>query len=348
MTILAATHAISQDAAGPESHNPHPVITAISVAERADGVEVKVALTALVHAQVSALEHPDRLVFDFPGCDLAHPGQRLTVNRGLVLAVRAAEFSIAPPIARVVIDLKSAQNHEETYVGNNLIIKLNSQLNSELTAKPNPTVDTPLPVLPSGEAKATASGPPLVPKPERMQPQPAASAPPKPKADAPPPSLSARAATTQAHAYGLFDKARALTLFDLGPLETKARAGDPESETTLALAYHAGALLKQDDAEALRLLRQAANRDFVGAEEAMGIFCQSGFGMPPDKAQAVSWYTKAAQQGSIDAATNLALMYSTGDGIPKEFGQGRDMVPQRRRSRRRHRRVQSCRHVPPR
>jgi hypothetical protein len=93
-------------------------------------------------------------------------------------------------------------------------------------------------------------------------------------------------------------------------LEAKAQAGDPKSETTLALAYHAGTLLKMDDAEALRLLQHAANRGFVAAEEAMGIFCQSGFGMPPDKAQAVSWYTKAAQHGSRDAATNLALMYS--------------------------------------
>jgi TPR repeat protein len=106
-----------------------------------------------------------------------------------------------------------------------------------------------------------------------------------------------------------------LTISDLEPLEARAQAGDPESETMLALAYHAGTLLKMDDAKALRLLQQAASRGFVAAEEAMGIFCQVGFGMPPDKVQAVSWYTKAAQHGSKDAATNLALMYANGDGI---------------------------------
>ena len=124
-----------------------------------------------------------------------------------------------------------------------------------------------------------------------------------------PPPLIPRTATLQFHAYALLDKARTLTIFDLEPLEAKAQDGDPESETTLALAYHAGTLLKQDDAEALRLLRRAANGGFVAAEEAMGIFCQSGFGIPPDKEQAVSWYTRAAQHGSKDAATNLALMY---------------------------------------
>ncbi len=308
---LTAARAISQDAAAPGSQSSHPVITTISVVERADGVAVEVAFSKLVQAQVSTLEHPDRIVFDFPGCKLAYPGQRLTVNRGSILAVRAAEFSVAPLIARVVIDLKAAQTHEETYVGNKLVINLNSKLNS--------TGGSRLPAPATGENTPTADSQRLAPKSDRAAPKRSEVALPKPMPKASvPPLESARTATTQLHAYALLDKARALTVSDLGPLEAKARAGDAQSETTLALAYHAGTLLKMDDAEALRLLQPAANRGFVAAEEAMGIFCQSGFGMPPDRAQAISWYTKAAQRGSIDAATNLALMYSTGDGIPKD------------------------------
>jgi uncharacterized protein len=318
---LAATRAISQDAAPPGSPNLHPVITAISVAERADGVAVEVMFSKPVRANVSTLEHPDRLVFDFPGCELAHPGQRMAVNRGSVVTVRAAEFSVAPPIARVVIDLKSAQDHEETYAGNKLVIRVIPKLNSNGDAQP------PVPAHAAEGNNSAANNPPLATKPDRAAdrgsdraaPKSSVSALPQPmsKTNAPP-SLIARMATNQPRAYALLDKARALNVSDLEPLEAKAKAGDPESETTLALAYHAGTLLKMDDAEALRLLQHAANRGFVGAEEAMGIFCQSGFGMPPDKAQAVSWYTKAAQHGSRDAATNLALMYSTGDGIPRD------------------------------
>jgi TPR repeat protein len=315
---LAATPAVSQDAAASKPDNSHPVITAISVLESADPVAVEVTFSKLVPAKVSTLDHPDRLVFDFPGCELAKPGQRLPVNRGSVVAVRAAAFSVTPPVARVVIDLTSAQDHEETYVGNKLLIKLHPKINAAGSAQ--------RPALAKEENKPAANSSPTTPKADqeagrasdRAAPKSSAAALQPAPATSTPPSLSAQTAMVQPHAYSLLDQARALTLSDLEPLEAKAQAGDPQSETTLALAYHAGTLLKMDDTEALRLLRHAANRGFVAAEEAMGSFCQLGFGMPPDKAQAVSWYTKAAQHGSKAAATNLALMYSSGDGIQKD------------------------------
>ena len=288
---LAATPAVSQVGADPGVSNSHAVVTAISVAGRGDNVEVEVTFSKLVRAEVSTLAHPDRLVFDFPGCELAHPGQRLMVNRGSVVAVRAAAFSVAPPIARLVIDLKSAQDYEEAYVGNKLVIKL------KLTG-----IARQLPP-PSGANNPPANKPPLAPESDRAAPKSLDAAP---------------SAGVQLHAYALLAKARALTISDLEPLEAKAQAGDPASETMLGLAYHAGTLLKMDDAKALRLLQQAASGGFIAAEEAMGIFCQAGFGMPPDKVQAVSWYTKAARHGSKDAATNLALMYAIGDGIQKD------------------------------
>ena len=256
-----------QQAAGSESRPPNPVITALSVTPGADHVAVEISFSKRVEAKVSALESPDRLVFDFPGCELAHPNQRLTVNRGAVLAVRAGTFSLTPPVARVVIDLKSVTDHEEIYTANKLVINLKTK------APPAPTSST-----------------------------------------------ASRSGSIPLTAYALLARTKALTVSDLAPLEARARAGDPEAETTLGLAYHEGTLLKFDDAEALRLLQQAANQGFVAAEEAMGMFCQSGFGMSPDKAQAVSWYTKAARGGSRDAATNLALMYSTGDGMEKDPG----------------------------
>src|SRR5208282_4145365 len=400
---LAATPAISQDAAGPGVRNSHPAIVSVSVAERADTVDVEVTFSKLMQPEVSRLEHPDRLVFDFPGCELAGPGQRFVVNRGPVLAVSTAALGVASPVARVVIELRSAQSRERAIAGNKLVVNLSSTGNNliiELGANGGTQRSAPA----SGGNKPAVNGQPLAPKSEVVPPMPSAPpvvlganrvapksaevAPPMPsvppvvlrsdraapksveavppmpsvppvvlksdraapksvevvppipsapplvlksdhaesksaEAVAPTPTIPlppqiARAATVQLHAYALLDKARALTVSDLEPLEAKAGTGDPEAETTLGLAYHAGTLLKMDDEEALRLLQHAANRGFVAAEEAMGIFCQSGFGMPPNKAQAVFWYTKAAQHGSIDAATNLALMYSTGDGIPKD------------------------------
>ncbi len=377
---MAATLAVAQDTAPPPSRNSRSSITSVSVAETADGVDVKVAFSELVQPEVSRFEHPDRLVFDFPGCGLAGTGQRFVVNRGPVIAVRTETVGAASN-ARVIVELRSeprsAQDRERAIAGNKLVVNLGSVGNNlliELSANggkdrtapasaaskpaansqplapksadvvpPMPTAESEfaigmdprvienLPVWPP-EVRATdraapksafvvppmPSAPPLVLKSDRLALS-ATAAPPRPKVL--PLAHVLPAATTQVNAYALLDQARALTISDLESLEAKAQAGDPQSETTLALAYHAGTLLKMNDAEALRLLRQAAGRSFVPAEEALAIFCQSGFGMPPDKKQAVSWYTRAAEHGSGDAATNLGLMYSTGDGVPKDSAQ---------------------------
>ncbi len=334
---MAATLAVSQDTATRPSRNWRSSITSVSVAETADGVDVKVAFNQLVQPEVSRLEHPDRLVFDFPGCGLAGSGQRFAVNRGRVMAVRT-ETAGAASNARVVVELrsepKSAQIREGAIAGNKLVVNLGSVGNNLLielgtnggtslpapaSAANKPAVNSqPLAPPSADEVPPMPSAPPLVLKSDRLALS-ATAAPPKPKVL--PPGRILPAATTQVNAYALLDQARALSISDLESLEAKAQAGDSQSETTLALAYHAGTLLKMNDAEALRLLRQAAGRGFVPAEEALAIFCQSGFGMPPDKKQAVSWYTRAAEHGSGDAATNLALMYSTGDGIPKDSAQ---------------------------
>jgi TPR repeat protein len=300
LASLAAGRAVSQDAAKPRSH---PTIISVSLAQHSDSTDVEITLSKVVRADVSTIEHPDRLVFDFPGYELEHPAQRLVVNRGAVLAVRTARFSSAPPIARVVIDLKSPLDHEEAYVGNKLIIKL-------------PSTGTAKRLTPAGNGSILAAdGQPTAPAIDRALPKSSESALTKPAAR---PPLNPVQASGQLSAYALIARARGLTVPDLESLEAGAQADDLESETILGLANHAGTLLKLDDREALRLLRHSANGGFVGAEEAMGILCQLGFGMPPDKAQAVSWYTKAAQHGSMDAATNLALMYSIGDGIQKD------------------------------
>lgn len=329
-TALAATWAVAQDGARTESHDATShdltaVITGISVGGAGDNVTVEVTFSKLVHAEVTTVEHPDRLVFDFAGCVLAHAGQRLTVNRGAVLAVRAAAFSAAPPVARIVIDLRKTVAHTETYDGNKLVVMITagSGAGGVATAAGVNRPDAGRTVADRTvreKSFAPSDKQVLAPKIERgssaVEPKAADSA--LSIAVARPSPVIAVPASGQFRAYALLDRARTLSISDLGTLEAKAQAGDAESETILALAYHAGVLLKLDDGEALRLLQKAANGGFVAAEEALGIFAQMGFGKPADKGEAVAWYTKAAQQGSTDAATNLALMYSTGDGIPKD------------------------------
>ena len=127
---LAAPPAISQDAAGLGAPGSRPLITSVSVAEASDRIYVEVAFTELIQPEVSRLEHPDRLVFDFPGCDLSSPGQRFVVNSGSVVAVRTAAVGVESPIARVVIELRSAQTRERATAGTKLVVGLSSTGNN--------------------------------------------------------------------------------------------------------------------------------------------------------------------------------------------------------------------------
>ena len=40
--------------------------------------------------------------------------------------------------------------------------------------------------------------------------------------------------------------------------------------------------------------------------------------MPQDDAEAVRWYRLAAEQGHVSAQHNLGVMYSTGEGVPQD------------------------------
>ncbi len=126
---LAVPAINAQNPAALASRNSRPAITSLSVAEYPDRVDVEVAFTQLVQPEVSRQERPDRLVFDFPGCDLAGPGERFVVNSGSVVAV-TTEAVGATPSARVVIELRSARGHQKATPGNKLVVGLSSTGNN--------------------------------------------------------------------------------------------------------------------------------------------------------------------------------------------------------------------------
>lgn len=126
LVSLATRPGTSQNSSGPGSRNSNSLIIAISTAEHADSDDVEVTFTKSCRRKSAQPSIRTAWIFDFPGSELAHPQKRLAVNHQSVLTVRASEFSVEPPIARVVIDLKSAQNHHESYDGNKLIITVAS------------------------------------------------------------------------------------------------------------------------------------------------------------------------------------------------------------------------------
>lgn len=273
-------------------------IQKVAVNPQPHSIAIEITLSAPFLPAATRIENPDRLVFDFPGFKIQTENRRIAINSGPVRSLRTALFQQDPPIARVVVDLNGPANFDLKSAGNKVVIEV------------------PLSEAASGPADSVRSAA-LVEK--------RSNADDTPRATPAPPSEPGIAAPTRAArptAYSLQATAKRLQLPQLQNLEDKAQAGDPEAETTLALAFHWATLLKRDDEEALRLLHKAADQDFMAAQESLGIFSEMGFGMPkPAPDEAIDWYMKAAKQGSLDAATNLALMYADGVGIPKDPGQ---------------------------
>ena len=44
-----------------------------------------------------------------------------------------------------------------------------------------------------------------------------------------------------------------------------------------------------------------------------------GKGVPEDDREAVKWSRKAAEQGGASAQNNLSVMYQNGEGVPKDY-----------------------------
>ena len=271
------------------------VIGKVDVNLQPHGLVIEIALSAPFVPQGVRLTNPDRLVFDFPGFVPQPVNRHIPISSGPVKDLRVALFSAKPPVARVVVDSKEALSFEVKPSRDGIVIEIAFPKEGSFPAEPMRR-----PALFEKEQATQSSG--THKQPERL--------------------IVTSVPGSRPSAYSLQDKAKALTVEDLQALEDKAASGDPEAQTTLALAYHAAVLLKRDDAEALRLLHQAADRGFVAAEESLGIFSEKGIGMAePAPAEALDWYKKAVQQGSLDAATNIALMYADGIGVAKDPAQ---------------------------
>ena len=82
--------------------------------------------------------------------------------------------------------------------------------------------------------------------------------------------------------------------------------------------YALGRGVPEDDAEAVRWYRMAAEQGHAGAQYNLAVMYALGRGVPEDDAEAVRWYRMAAEQGYAGAQVNLGLMYAIGRGVLKD------------------------------
>ncbi len=82
--------------------------------------------------------------------------------------------------------------------------------------------------------------------------------------------------------------------------------------------YRQGRGVPQDDAEAVRWYRLAAEQGHASAQYNLGVMYADGRGVPQDDVEAVRWFQLAAEQGYAGAQYNLGVMYGTGRGVPQD------------------------------
>ena len=64
-----------------------------------------------------------------------------------------------------------------------------------------------------------------------------------------------------------------------------------------------------DDKEAVKLHRLAAEQGDADAQKVLGDMYKQGQGVPRDYQEALKWYRLAAEQGNAKAQHNLGVMY---------------------------------------
>ena len=97
-----------------------------------------------------------------------------------------------------------------------------------------------------------------------------------------------------------------------------AEQGDPDAQYNLGVRYGEGRGVPQDDTEAVKWYRMAAEQGDPDAQYNLGVRYGEGRGVPQDDTEAVKWYRMAAEQGHIWAQYDLGVMYGQGHGVPQD------------------------------
>ncbi|HXY51570.1 MAG TPA: AMIN domain-containing protein [Terriglobales bacterium] len=138
-TLTAVSLCASQEA---------PTVRGVAVLRASEAVEIEIQISQRLTPQVQVLSGPDRIVVDFPGA-LPGPGLRsVVVQRGEVKRVRTGLFEARPPITRVVLDLKTAQDYQLVPSGKAVMVKVGGTTHMASGVAPtNPTAPASPPTM---------------------------------------------------------------------------------------------------------------------------------------------------------------------------------------------------------
>lgn len=102
-------------------------------------------------------------------------------------------------------------------------------------------------------------------------------------------------------------------------LRRRSSRGDARATLRLAERFENGDGVHQDDCEALRLYRAAADTGLADAQFALGLaHAGQRLGLTEDYAEAVRWFWRAAEQGDPRAQREIGLCFKTGKAAPHD------------------------------
>ncbi|HEX7006672.1 MAG TPA: tetratricopeptide repeat protein [Alphaproteobacteria bacterium] len=102
-------------------------------------------------------------------------------------------------------------------------------------------------------------------------------------------------------------------------LKAAAEHGHVQALNSLASLYEAGQGVPMDLREAFLLRRKAAESGNAVAAAMLGSMYAEGKGVARNDSEAVAWYRKAAEQGYFFAQSRLGAMYRDGRGVPQDL-----------------------------
>jgi len=79
------------------------------------------------------------------------------------------------------------------------------------------------------------------------------------------------------------------------------------------------AFKQKDYATALKHYRSLAKQGHRGAQGALGVMYNWGYGVTRDYKEAVKWYRLSAKQGDANGMLQLGFMYQNGEGVVQDL-----------------------------
>ena len=122
--------------AAAQKTNGPATVQKVTVARANDDLRVEITLSSPVKAYADTAVHPERILVDLPGATCDETIEKIEVNSNGVRRVRAAQHSISPPTARIVLDMDQAHPYTLQSEGNRIVLTVSPRSTSRGAVAP--------------------------------------------------------------------------------------------------------------------------------------------------------------------------------------------------------------------